>query len=120
MPRASRPVVLVPQSLDCRRCGACCVNARDNMNEGFVHWVEIEADERFLKGARAKKLVVLDAEGVPHLRMDKNGRCLELKGEIGVHTHCNIYATRPRACHRVEPGDEQCLQYRKDHGVDPS
>lgn len=120
MARKPRPVLLAPPNLDCRRCGACCVNARDNQAEGFVHWVEIEPDEPILRKERmSKRLIVLDDQGVPHLRMDHQGRCLELSGKVGVHVHCNIYPSRPRACHRVELGDERCLQYRRDQGLDP-
>lgn len=120
MARAPRPVQLAPADLDCQRCGACCYNAVQNEAEGFRDWVEIQPDERILRRERLKKrFVILADDGTPHLKLDDQGRCTALTGQLGVHVHCEIYEMRPRACRRVEPGDESCLMYRRERGIDP-
>lgn len=104
--------------LDCRRCGACCVNHPENRDEGFVYWVEIAADDAILGRADlVAKHVIRDADGVPHLRMAPDGRCLALRGAIGDDVRCGIYHQRPTPCRRVQPGDALCLKYRAAHGL---
>jgi Fe-S-cluster containining protein len=102
--------------LDCRTCGACCVNPPSNRAAEFPWWVEVEPDDRLLsREILAKKLVVRDADGVPHLRLTPDGRCMSLRGALGVAVSCAIYIDRPTACRTVQPGDELCLLYRADH-----
>lgn len=104
--------------LDCRTCGACCVNLPSNAREGFTSWVEIEDGDRILARADlVKKLVVRDAEGVPHLRLTADGRCQALAGALGKETRCTIYGDRPSPCRRVQPGDALCRRYRHEHGL---
>ena len=57
-------------SLDCRTCGACCTNPDENRQEGSVDWVEIEPGELILRRRAAARLVVYNAAGVAHLRLD--------------------------------------------------
>ncbi|MBI4821591.1 MAG: YkgJ family cysteine cluster protein [Deltaproteobacteria bacterium] len=103
--------------LDCQRCGACCVNTPQNRREGYSAYVEIaQSDEILKKRDLMKKLVVLEA-GVPHLRLDREGRCLALLGAIGRSVSCSIYHHRPSPCRRVEPGSRECLAHREAHGV---
>jgi uncharacterized protein len=98
---------------DCQKCGACCVNPRDNMAEGFMSYVEISSHDTILQRRDlVKKLVVLDADGVPHLRLAKDGRCLALAGTLGKSVRCTIYHHRPSPCRRVEPGSALCEKYR--------
>ncbi len=101
---------------DCLTCGACCTNPAENRREGFRDWVEIHPDELILRRRAAQRLVVYNAAGVPHLRLDDTDRCAALRGKLGVRVHCAVYEIRPRACHRVEPGDDRCLQYRRENG----
>ena len=105
--------------LDCQQCGACCVNLPVNRAEGFVYWVEIEEGDAILERADlVRKLVMHDADGVPHLRIaDDDGRCLALRGTLGEGVSCGIYHHRPSPCRRVQPGDEWCLRARHDHGL---
>lgn len=101
---------------DCRRCGACCVNTPQNVAEGFTHYVEIAPSDSILsRRDLVKKLVVLDSEGVPHLRLAPDGRCLALKGALGKSVSCSIYHHRPSPCRRVEAGSKLCLEYRSHH-----
>jgi uncharacterized protein len=105
-------------TLDCRTCGACCVNLPSNRAEGFSYWVEIDdADHILARRDLVKKLVVYDADAVPHLRVAADGRCLALRGALGRSTSCGIYHERPSPCRRVQPGDALCLRYRREHGL---
>lgn len=104
--------------LDCRRCGACCVNLPSNRAEGFTSWVEVGEDEDLLGRADlVRKHVVRDAEGVAHLRIAGDGRCLALRGAPGRQVSCTIYFHRPAPCRRVQPGDASCLRSRREHGL---
>jgi len=101
---------------DCRACGACCVNLPSNQAEAFTSWVEIEDGDRILEHADlVRKLVVLDGDGVPHLRLVEGGRCAALSGAPGRRVSCRIYHARPSPCRRVEPGDALCERYRTEH-----
>ena len=105
--------------LDCRACGACCVNLPSNRDEGFVSWVEVEPEDRILTRADlVKKLVVLDGDGVPHLRLSADGRCMALRGALGRDVSCGIYSDRPSPCRRVQAGDALCKRYRHEHSLD--
>jgi hypothetical protein len=105
-------------TLDCRTCGACCVNLPANRAEGFVAWVEVAEDDAILAHADlVRKHVVHDAAGVPHLRLAADGRCLALRGALGRDTRCAIYRERPSPCRRVQPGDASCRRYRHEHGI---
>jgi len=105
-------------AFDCQRCGACCANLPSNRAEGFASWVEVEDDDRILgKPDLVRKLVVTDGDGVPHLRLAPDGRCLSLRGALGRRVSCAIYHDRPSPCRRVQPGDANCLRYRAEHGV---
>ncbi len=110
---------MASDALDCRRCGACCVNLPENRDEAFPWWVEIEDGDAILRRADlVKKLVVRDGEGVPHLRMaPADGRCLALKGALGREVACAVYSLRPSPCRRVQAGDELCARYRRAHGI---
>lgn len=101
--------------LDCRRCGACCVNLPSNRAEGFTSWVEIEPDDAIL--VARPRLVVHDAGGVPHLRLAGDGRCIALHGTLGRNVRCAVYDERPSPCRRVQPGDALCTRYRAEHGL---
>lgn len=102
----------------CVRCGACCTNPSENVREGVTAYVEIAPGDAILKKKDlVRKLVVLDAAGVPHLRLAKDGRCLALRGAIGREVRCEIYHHRPTPCRRVEPGGALCLRYRADAGL---
>lgn len=104
--------------LDCQRCGACCVNLPSNRAEGFAYWVEIGEGDAILERADlVRKHVVHDGDGVPHLRIVDDGRCLALRGALGKQVDCTIYHHRPSPCRTVQPGDELCLRYRREHGV---
>lgn len=108
-------------TLDCQRCGACCVNLPSNRAQGVAYWVEIAEGDRLLsRRDLVRKLVTRDRNGVPHLRLAPDGRCLSLRGELGAKVSCGIYNERPSPCRRVQPGDAACLRSRRAHGLDPA
>ena len=116
--RCYNATVRLTPSHDCRSCGACCVNLPSNQAEGFTSWVEIEENDRILEQPDlAKRLVVLDWDGVPHLRLVDEGRCAALQGALGRRVSCRIYSARPSPCRRVQPGDALCERYRTEHGL---
>jgi hypothetical protein len=104
--------------LDCRRCGACCCNTRENIASGYAAYVEIDDPRsRLLTDASLRgKLVAVDARGAPHMRLSSD-RCAALRGRLGDRVRCSIYAHRPRACRRVQPGDPDCLRARAERGL---
>ena len=106
------------RALDCVTCGACCCNPDENRAEGYLWYLEVRDTPLLDQPALAKKLVVHDPDGVPHLRLDPSGRCAALVGKLGERVRCAIYALRPRGCRLVEPGDAQCLQARRERGLD--
>jgi len=101
---------------DCIRCGACCTNTKENAAAGFAFWIEVEPASPLLgRKDLVRKLVVLDEEGTPHLRLGRDGRCLALRGTVGERVRCDVYGRRPLACRRVQPGHPDCEQARVDH-----
>ena len=103
---------------DCTTCGACWCNPAENRAEGVEGWVEVADDEPLLKRKDlVRKLVVVDAAGDRHLRLDRSGRCLALQGALGKKVGCRIYHHRPRPCRRVQAGDADCLRYRAERGL---
>jgi Fe-S-cluster containining protein len=94
------------------------VNLPSNQAIGFTSWVEIEDGDPILGHADlVRKLVVLDDDGVPHLRLIDSGRCAALSGAPGRRVSCRIYSVRPTPCRRVQPGDSLCERYRTEHGL---
>jgi Fe-S-cluster containining protein len=103
---------------DCQRCGACCTNPPENRAEGYSAYVEIAPSDAILKRRDlVKKLVVLDENETPHLRMSADGRCLALAGALMKSVKCTIYHHRPSPCRRVEAGSALCLKYREGLGA---
>lgn len=103
---------------DCTSCGACCCNTKQNIAEGFIHYVRIDQERSKLLTDRSlrKKLVTTDENGLPHMRLLAN-RCAALQGRIGDRVHCSVYPHRPRVCRRVQPGDSDCLHARAEQGI---
>jgi uncharacterized protein len=109
---------VAPVKLDCTTCGACCVNPNENQAESYPWYLEVRDTKLLDKRDLAKKLVVYDPNGVPHLRLDKQTqRCVALSGKLGQRVHCTIYSLRPKGCRMLMPGDEKCLLARKERGI---
>lgn len=104
---------------DCQTCGACCCNTDENRAENYRWYVEIEGGSSLLKRPDlVARHVEEDHDGLPHMRLDDEGRCSALEGKLGRYVRCTVYAHRPRGCRRVQPGDEDCLRARKERGID--
>jgi Fe-S-cluster containining protein len=61
--------------------------------------------------------VVRNIDGVLHLRLTDDGRCLALRGALRREVTCTIYRHRPTPWRTVQPGDALCLRYRHEHGL---
>src|SRR5947199_110652 len=60
---------------DCTTCGACCCNIDKNRAIGFVDYVEVEKRDVIRKNpALMKRLVVVNDEGMPHMKLDARQR----------------------------------------------
>ena len=104
-------------TFDCEKCGACCCNAASNRHEGYEGYIEIDdARSRLVADAGLRRKYVREVDGAAHLRLVDN-RCAALRGAIGRRAWCVVYAHRPRACRRVQPGDGDCLRARREQGV---
>ncbi|MBL9102690.1 MAG: YkgJ family cysteine cluster protein [Myxococcales bacterium] len=105
---------------DCTQCGACCCNPPANRAEGFVEYIEVDDRAPLLqKPELVRRLVVVSDDGAAHMRLDPEGRCLALRGKLGKHVRCTIYADRPLACRKVEAASELCRRYRAARGLRP-
>jgi Fe-S-cluster containining protein len=104
--------------LDCGACGACCFNPQSNVDQGFTAYVEIDDPRSKLVRDRSlkRKFVAADEDGRPHLRL-LGDRCSALKGALGKHVRCAVYAHRPKPCRRVRPGDGDCMRARRERGL---
>ncbi len=105
---------------DCVTCGACCYNPDENREMDYVDYIEIESSDRILKKPELlRRLVVLDDDLLPHMRLNRHQRCVALTGRLGVKVGCSIYLDRPSGCRSFTAGSKRCKQYRKERGVDP-
>jgi Fe-S-cluster containining protein len=112
------PAKAAAARFDCMSCGACCTNPEENRAERFADYVEvIPGDSLLQKPLLARRFVVFRETGAAHLRLDEGGRCWALRGRIGRRVRCEIYAHRPAACRKVEPGGASCLRHRREQGL---
>ncbi len=120
MRRAAKRAKAPPRALDCQACGACCCNSAVNKSERFIDYVEVLPRDALSKRPQlVKHLCVVNAIGETHLKLiGREQRCIALGGDVGVQVSCNIYDVRPRPCRAVQPGSDECLERRKDQGLD--
>lgn len=86
-------------SVDCRSCGACCIEAgavdltcHDDVPDDMVD--EDALCFRWLKTE------------------DGSNRCIALAGIVGRSVRCSIYAVRPATCSCFDRGDQACFAAR--------
>ncbi len=105
---------------DCVTCGACCCNPAENRELEYIDYVEIEPrrDKIMRNPELVRRLVVLDDDLIPHMRLDQHHRCAALSGRLGVKVGCTIYHDRPTSCRSFKAGTARCKQYRKERGID--
>jgi Fe-S-cluster containining protein len=118
--RTSRPSAAQKTvTYDCVTCGACCYNPDDNREIGYIDYVEIKPTDPIMKKPDlVRRLVVLDNDLLPHMRLNHLHRCAALTGQLGVNVGCSIYHDRPTLCRAFSAGSKKCKELRKERGVD--
>ncbi len=100
--------------LDCLTCGACCYQRAGTIlvsEHDLVRWK---------RAGRADILQKLDEGhfGLMAFAMAESGACVH-HGTAGEPHACRIYPDRGDTCREFEAGSWQCLEFRRDRGVDP-
>jgi Predicted Fe-S-cluster oxidoreductase len=98
---------------DCVSCGVCCsfaliVPVSHADSERLSSYCEILLDD-------VDEEIVIDKA----LPRGREGRCVNLSGELGDHIGCEIYADRPQVCHDFDVGSDRCHEYRRMYGIEP-
>lgn len=83
-------------SLDCQKCGACCIGQLVLV----IHGDNIP-------------LHMTDGGPLPSMRVDDYGRCIALRGRLGVNVTCAIYGQRPQICKALKIGSQVCKESRR-------
>ena len=98
---------------DCVTCGVCCsfalivpVSYRDS--ERLTSYCDILLDD-------VEDELVIDKA----LPRGREGRCVNLSGELGQRIGCEIYPDRPQVCHDFDVGSDRCHEYRRMYGIEP-
>lgn len=91
--------------MNCRTCGACCLNPLDDK------WIEVTESDSI------NPHLLQEGDITPYSMKQIYGRCVCLKGEIGKNTKCMIYEDRPAICKWFQSETPACLFFRKLHGV---
>lgn len=111
-------------SLDCQKCGACCLAASwGNSIGGFQEpFAEVQDHEvEAIHEALPNSVTMIAPSGMAFstvtkamkVKQDSRGRCVALKGRVGCKVSCSIYENRPSGCVDFEPGSEKCLEIRR-------
>ena len=104
---------------DCVTCGACCYNPDENREIEYIDYIQIGVRDRIMKRPElVRRLVVLDDNLEPHMRMNHLQRCAALDGSLGKKVGCSIYLDRPWSCRDFKAGSKRCRQYRRERGID--
>lgn len=100
--------------LDCLTCGACCRTGRDGRilvpAEDLVYWRRIGRDDltrQLQPGHFGEQAFATRADG----------SCVHL-GTPANENACAIYEIRGTTCREFERGSRQCLEFRRDFGID--
>lgn len=106
------------QIFDCQSCGACCCNSAKNIKIQSRAYVEVDETSALLKSKPLLKQLAERREGAWFMKLvGDEQRCTALSGAIGERVGCDIYVLRPSGCRRVNPGDDECLDARRLHGL---
>ena len=106
--------------LDCLRCGACCRTGHDGRilvpAEDLVRWRRDGRDDLVaqLQPGHFGELAFATREdgSCVHLGVPASG------GAPAQPNACRIYEVRGTTCREFERGSWQCLEFRRDHGID--
>lgn len=100
-------------SFDCLECGACCFQRRGTI---------LVTDSDLVRWKRTQRQDILDQLEPGHFSqlafpMGANGACAHHGTPSHPHA-CQIYDTRGDVCREFEAGSQQCLEFRRDRGID--
>lgn len=97
----------------CLRCGACCHQRPGTIlvtAEDIAHWRRTGQDQL------ADQLT--DGHfGEMAFPIREDGACIHL-GTQGAPNDCSIHEHRASVCRNFEPGSPQCLEFRRDRGIE--
>ena len=103
-------------SVECVRCGRCCMNVATPMDEGDAgRWELAGRDDLAERVRNARQL------SIPPVFVEHGGELLEIRLSYrpcpfltwdGTHNVCEIYEIRPERCRTFEPGlQPSCSQH---------
>jgi len=103
------------QSIDCRKCGACCSGLMD-----YGYFVDLEEGDvlRLPKHYRKKHVLQVNNSSdwmalATKVRPSGMVVCVAFRGRPGKKCWCSIYDMRPRACRDFKPGSLACRELVK-------
>lgn len=100
--------------LDCLACGVCCRTGADGTilipPEDLVRWRSIGRDD--LAAA-----VQPGHFGMVAFATREDGSCVHLGTDVSPHA-CQIYEDRGTTCREFAKGSPQCLEFRRDFGLE--
>ena len=100
--------------LDCLTCGACCFQRPGTIlvsETDLVRWKRAGRDD-------ITSRLEPGHFGLMAFAMGENGGCVH-HGTADEPHACRIYADRSDTCRDFESGSWQCLEFRRDRGIDP-
>jgi Fe-S-cluster containining protein len=110
----SRDGAAASPELDCLTCGACCFQRPGT--------ILVSADDllRWKRTGRNEILQQLEPGhfGQMAFAMGPNGACVHHGTDSEPHA-CQIYGSRSDTCRDFTSGSWQCLEFRRDRGIDP-
>jgi Fe-S-cluster containining protein len=100
--------------LDCLQCGACC-----SQRPGTI----LVSEGDLVRWKRSGRRDILDRLEPGHFDqmafvMSPSGTCCHHGTPEEPHA-CQIYEARGDTCREFEAGSWQCLEFRRDRGIDP-
>jgi Fe-S-cluster containining protein len=100
--------------LDCLACGACC-----HQRPGTI----LVSDNDLVRWKRAGRADIIAQLEPGHFgqmafRVGPGGACVHHGTDAAPHA-CQIYDARGDTCRDFEAGSWQCLEFRRDRGIDP-
>jgi Fe-S-cluster containining protein len=113
-PRTPADVDASAPELDCLTCGACCRTGHDGRilipEEDLVRWRRIGREDIALA-------IQPGHFGLEAFATHEDGSCVHL-GTAASPNACQIYEIRGTTCREFERGSRQCLEFRRDFGID--
>jgi len=82
---------------NCKTCGACCIGQEVLLIPGD------RVPPHMIDGPVMRKML---------------GRCIALRGRIGVDCGCSIYHQRPALCRTFAAGSDFCKRLRLEYCID--